>query len=200
MNASGYKGDVDETAPSATSETGTAPGNTETQEFPDAEILDGGNDLETLKKALASADDQIKRQGAEFQNYRRRTDTEKQQMVGFGKSLVLQQLLDVFDDLNRSVIASVDAPVRTEDELTKSFDSLRSGVDLAYKKLMDELGKMDVNVIDVVGQPFNEEYHEAVMQQPAPDGAEPGQILTEVQRGFTLGDRVLRHAKVIVAS
>ena len=200
MKPSEFNEGVDATASPATSETQTAPGDPGRQELPEVDSLDEGNELEYLQKALAKSDDQIKRKAAEFQNYRRRTEEEKKQMVGLGKRLVLKELLDVFDDLNRSVMASVDAPLGTQDELSKSFDSLRSGVDLAYKKLMDELGKMNVSVIDVVGQPFDEEYHEAVMQQPAPEGVEPGQILTEVQRGFTLGDIVLRHAKVIVAS
>ena len=158
------------------------------------------DELAEMQARLQKAEDQIKRQAAEFQNYRRRTDTEKRQTASIGKSMVLQRLLDVFDDVNRSVVASVDAPTSTPEELQKSFDSLRSGVDLAYQKLMDELGKLDVHVIEAEGRQFDEELHEAVMQQPAPEGVEPGTILTEVQRGFTMGERVLRHAKVIVAS
>ena len=69
------------------------------------------SDLESVQKALAQSEHQRKRQAAEFQNFKRRTQAEKQQMVGLGKSLVLQSLLDVFDDLNRSVLAAVEAPV-----------------------------------------------------------------------------------------
>lgn len=160
----------------------------------------------SLEEQLIQATDQIKRQAAEFQNYRRRTEIEKRQMVSIGKSLVLERLLDVFDDLQRSVIAAQDAEPEAEMETAqtrdaqKSFESLRSGLELAHQKLMDELKKLDVVVIKSVGQAFDEEIHEAIMQQPASEGEEIGVVLAEVQRGFKLGDRVLRHAKVIVSS
>ncbi len=158
----------------------------------------------SLEKQLIQATDQIKRQAAEFQNYRRRTEIEKRQMVSIGKSLVLERLLDVFDDLQRSVIAAQDAEPEAETAQThdaqKSFESLRSGLELAHQKLMDELKKLDVVVIESIGQVFDEEIHEAVMQQPATEGKETGIVLAEIQRGFKLGDRVLRHAKVVVSS
>jgi len=160
----------------------------------------------SLQDQFIQATDQIKRQAAEFQNYRRRTEIEKRQMVSIGKSLVLEQLLDVFDDLQRTVVAAreVESDAATESgairDAQKSFDSLRSGLELAHQKLMDQLKRLDVVVIESVGQAFDEELHEAVMQQPAPEGEETGVVLAEVQRGFKLGDRVLRHAKVIVSS
>ena len=158
----------------------------------------------SLEEQLIQATDQIKRQAAEFQNYRRRTEIEKRQMVSIGKSLVLERLLDVFDDLQRSVIAAQDAEPEAETAQThdaqKSFESLRSGLELAHQKLMDELKKLDVVVIESIGQVFDEEIHEAVMQQPATEGKETGIVLAEIQRGFKLGDRVLRHAKVVVSS
>ena len=194
--AGGVGGPDRANGPVGTSESSEAPG----IENANTEKAETVIDLDSLKAALAKSEDQRKRQAAEFQNFKRRTESEKRQMVVLGKSMVLQQLLDVFDDLNRSVTAAVDASANTKEEARNSFESLKSGVDIAYKKLMDELGKLNVVVIETVGQPFSEEFHEAVMQQPAPDGEEPGTILTEVLRGFTLGDRVLRHAKVIVAS
>jgi molecular chaperone GrpE len=156
--------------------------------------------ISSLQRELDQTTDQVKRQAAEFQNYRRRTESEKQQMVSFGKSIVLQQLLDVFDDLQRSVTAATEAHLGTVEDVERAFDSLRTGVELANQKLMDELTKLNVEVIESIGHPFDEEFHEAVMQQPAGDGDDAGIVLAEVQRGFKLGDRVLRHAKVIVSS
>lgn len=154
----------------------------------------------SLQDELAQVTDQMKRQAAEFQNYRRRTETEKQQMVAFGKSLVLQQLLDVFDDLQRSVVAAQEVKMDVVDDVRKSFESLRSGVELAEQKLMDELKRLDVEIIECVGESFDEDFHEAVMQQPSQEGENVGIVLSQVQRGFKMGDRVLRHAKVIVSS
>ncbi len=156
----------------------------------------------SIEAQLTQATDQIKRQAAEFQNYRRRTENEKRQMFSIGKSYVLEQLLDVFDDLQRTMIAAQEAAPDADSEsgTWKSFDSLKSGLELAHQKLMVELKKLDVVIIESVGQAFDEELHEAIMQQPAQEGEDVGIVLTEVQRGFKLGDRVLRHAKVIVSS
>lgn len=156
------------------------------------------DELRALANELERTQDQIKRQAAEFQNYRRRTEQEKAQMVEFGKKLVVEQLLDIIDDFQRSLEAATEAA--EEEESSPAFDSLRSGVEMVYAKLMDELGKLGVETIDAVGEPFDEELHEALMQQPAPEGTEPGTVLTEIQQGYRLGDRVIRHARVVVAT
>jgi molecular chaperone GrpE len=153
-------------------------------------------EVEGLRKELSDATDRLMRQAAEFQNYRRRTEKEKSQMVSFGKSLVIQQLLDVVDDFHRSIEAG-----RNVDEPTgRGYESLLSGIELAYQKLMDELKKLGVEPIQSEGEPFNEEFHEAVMQQPVGPDEETGIVVTEIQRGYRMDDRVLRHAKVIVSS
>jgi len=153
-------------------------------------------ELESLRQELAETTNRLMRQAAEFQNYRRRTEKEKSQMVSFGKSLVIQQLLDVVDDFQRSIEAG-----RNVDEPTgRGYESLLSGIELAYQKMMDELKKLGVEPIQSVGEPFSEELHEAVMQQPAGPDEETGIVVTEIQRGYRMEDRVLRHAKVIVSS
>lgn len=157
-------------------------------------------DSESLQKELEGVTDRLQRQVAEFQNYRRRTEQEKGQMVLFGKSMVIQQLLDVFDDFHRSIEASNQAQENSDVAPLAAYESLKSGVELAYQKLMDELKKMDVVPLSVVGQPFDEELHEAVMQQPVGEDGEVGVVITEIQRGFRMGDKVLRHAKVVVST
>jgi molecular chaperone GrpE len=72
-------------------------------------------------------------------------------------------------------------------------------VGLVYRKFVDALKQLGVEPIEAEGQPFDEQEHEAVLQQPAPDGVAPGTVLSEVQRGYRLGERVIRHARVIVA-
>jgi molecular chaperone GrpE len=158
------------------------------------------SELEQLRKQRDEAAERLLRQAAEFQNYRRRTEQEKAQMVLFGKSIVIQQLLDVFDDFHRSIEAAERVNHEGSQVVNTAYDSLKSGVELAYRKLMDELKKLDVEPIEAEGTRFDERFHEAVMQQPVADGEEEGIIVAEIQRGYRMGERVLRHAKVVVSS
>ena len=164
------------------------------------ELADRGLEIEKLKEELEQTTDQLKRQAAEFQNYRRRTEQEKAQAVSLGKSIVIQTLLDVVDDFYRSLEATNQAESEAEGDLSPAYLSLKSGVELVYQKLMNELSKLNVTVMETVGQPFNEAEHEALMQQPAEDGQEAGIVISELQRGFRMGDKVLRHARVIVSA
>lgn len=164
------------------------------------ELADRAKEIDELKTELEAANDQWKRTAAEFQNYRRRTEQEKAQMVTFGKSLVVGQLLDIVDDFQRSLEATDKAEAETDTELSPAYRSLKSGVELVYQKLMDELSKLGVEAIEAEGEAFDEDMHEALMQQPAPDGVEEGTVLAVVQTGYRMGDRVLRHAKVVVAN
>ena len=164
------------------------------------ELADRGLEIEKLKEELEQSTDQLKRQAAEFQNYRRRTEQEKAQAVSLGKSIVIQKLLDVVDDFYRSLEATKQAESEADGELSPAYLSLKNGVELVYQKLMDELSKLNVTVMETVGQPFNEDEHEALMQQPAEEGQEVGIVISELQRGFRMGDKVLRHARVIVSA
>ncbi len=164
------------------------------------ELADRAKEIDELKTELEAANDQWKRTAAEFQNYRRRTEQEKAQMVTFGKSLVVGQLLDIVDDFQRSLEATDKAEAEADTELSPAYRSLKSGVELVYQKLMDELTKLGVEVIEAEGEAFDEDVHEALMQQPAPEGLDEGTVLAVVQTGYRMGDRVLRHAKVVVAN
>lgn len=149
-------------------------------------------EVERLKDELVRAEDQLLRQAAEYRNYRRRTEEEKQILVQIGKGSVIEQLLDVVDDFARSVAAS------KADGAT--VESIGQGIEMVYEKLMGELKKVGVVPIDAVGNPFDENEHDALMRQPAPEGIGPGTVLEEIQRGYRMDDRVLRHARVVVAS
>lgn len=164
------------------------------------ELADRAHEIERLNEELSQATDQLKRQAAEFQNYRRRTEQEKALSVSLGKSLVISSLLDIVDDFERSLEATNKAEAESGDEPSPMYQSLKSGVELVHQKLTGELRKLGVEPIDAVGQPFDEELHEAMMQQPASEGQEAGIVLTEIQRGYRMGDRILRHARVIVSS
>ncbi len=162
------------------------------------ELADRATELETLREQLEASQEQLLRNAAEFQNYRRRTEQEKTQLVELGKSLVIQQFLDVLDDFRRSLEAAEQVE-QTERQSGPAYRALKEGVELVYRKFMDELSKLGVEPIEAVGQPFDENEHEAMMQQPDSD-AEPGIIVEELQKGYRINDRILRHAKVIVAA
>ncbi len=164
------------------------------------ELADRASEIDKLKRELEQTTDKWKRQAAEFQNYRRRTEQEKARGVSLGKGLVIQQLLDVVDDFHRSLEATTQAELESEGKLSAAYQSLKSGVELVYQKLMSELERLGVHPIESVGKPFNEDEHEAVMQQEAADGEEAGIVLSEIQRGYRMGDKVLRHARVVVST
>jgi molecular chaperone GrpE len=150
--------------------------------------------LEELEQERDSLDDRLKRQAAEYQNFRRRTEEDKAKWTNDAKASVLKALLDVFDDLDRTREATAQA------EGEAALQALREGVDLVNKKFGETLDRLGVVAISAEGEPFDEHLHEALTQQPAPDGVEPGTVLIEYQKGYTLGERVLRHSKVVVAS
>ena len=176
-------------------------GQEETREFDRAEGLtsdDGSpSELESLRAERDDARDRLLRQAAEFQNFRKRTAQERDTLVELGKVLVIERMLEVVDDLERSLGAVDEAE---SDRDTRAYQALKQGFELVYRKLVDELVRLDVEPIEAVGQPFDENLHDAMMQQPAPQGIAPGTVLTEIQKGYRLGDRILRHSKVVVAN
>ena len=137
--------------------------------------------------------DRLLRLTAEYDNYRRRSVSDRQEAVRQGRAGALLPMLEVYDDLRRSL----DAAQQAADGAAN--DALVQGVELVFQKFSDALGKAGVTPIEAVGEPFSEELHEAMMQQPAPDDTASGTVLAEIQPGYRLGDRVLRHARVIVA-
>jgi len=141
--------------------------------------------------------DRLLRLTAEYDNYRRRSIADREEAVRQGRRAVLTPILDVYDDLTRSLDAAQRAA--QQDSGSPSFDALSQGIELVYQKFSDALERVGVTPIEAVGKPFDEDEHEAMMQQPAPDGTESGTVLAEIQPGYRLGDRVLRHARVIVA-
>ena len=156
-------------------------------------------DVERLRQELKETKERLLRQIAEFQNYRRRTEQEKNQWIQAGKTMVIQQMLELMDDFTRSIEAANQLESQHE-ELPPVYKLLKDGVVMVYEKFQNELSRLGVEPIEAVGQPFNEAEHEALMQQPAPDDGEAGIVLDEIQKGYRLGDRVLRHSKVIVSS
>ena len=164
---------------------------------PEADAPETPGDSADASADVQRLNDRLLRLSAEYDNYRRRSVTDREEAVRQGRRGVLIPVLDVYDDLRRSLDAARRAA--KQDATSPSFDALSQGVELVFQKFGDALEKAGVTEIDAVGKPFSEDEHEAMMQQPAPDGTDSGTVLAEIQPGYRLGDRVLRHARVIVA-
>ncbi len=160
---------------------------------------EGVIDDASLKAELKETKDRLLRQVAEFQNYRRRTEQEKNNLIRIGKEQVVQQMLEIFDDFTRSMEATKKAE-EVDEESGGAYQKLKEGLELMYDKFRNELNRLGVEPIDALGKSFNENEHEALMQQPAADDIEPGTVIEEIQKGYRMGDKVLRHSRVIVAS
>lgn len=146
------------------------------------------SELELLKDSLAEEKDKFMRLFAEFDNYRKRTSRESIEIRKTASSEVLSALLPVLDDFNRALV-----------ELKKSEnDSLYEGVELIHSKLNNILTTRGLKEIEVQpGDTFNAEFHEAITQVPAPNKKLVGKIVDVVEKGYTLGDKVLRYPKVV---
>lgn len=155
------------------------------------------SEINQLQDEIGKLQDQFTRQLADFQNYRRRTEAEIGRAAQYGRDEVTVLMLDVYDDLRRSLDAA--NQVESHQETHSGFNALKAGIQMIANNFAKHLEKLGVQAIPAVGQPFDERFHEALMQQPAPDGTESGIILTELQVGYAVGERVLRHSKVIVA-
>ena len=143
---------------------------------------------DALKDRIAELEDTTKRQLAEFENFRRRTDKEKAAMFDMGAKSVIEKILPVVDNFERG-LNSV-----PEGDSAKAF---ADGMNLIYKQLMGELEKIGVKPIEAKGQPFNPDFHNAVMQV-ASDELESGTVAEELLKGYTYHDTVVRHSMVSV--
>jgi molecular chaperone GrpE len=152
-------------------------------------------DLEEQRNRASDLEQQLLRRAAEFQNYRRRTQEDLQHAASRGRAEVIERMVEVLDDLRRSREAAEEAA--SGGDGGRLYEVLKEGVDLVYRKFEDRLAAFGVRPIEAVGQQFDEALHEALMQQES--DKPPGTVLAEIQKGYTMGDRVLRHAQVVVA-
>ena len=140
------------------------------------------------EEVIAVWRDKYMRLQAEFDNYRKRTLREKMDLVASGGADVLKNMLAVLDDMYRAVAAS---------EKSEDIDALREGEKLVLQKFEEALKQKNVTEIKAVGEEFNADYHEAVARFAAGEEMK-GKVIDVVQRGYMLGDKVLRYAKVVV--
>ena len=146
-------------------------------------------ELEKAQEALEEQKDKDLRLSAEFDNYRKRTLKEKAELILNGGEKSLGSILPVVDDFERAIKTM---------ETATDVNAVKEGVELIYNKFMAVLAQNGVKVIETKDQPLDTDFHEAIAVIPAPSEAQKGKILDCVQTGYTLNDKVLRHAKVVV--
>ena len=143
---------------------------------------------EAFKEQIAQLEDRVKRQMAEFENFRKRTEREKQAMFEMGAKSVIEKMLPVVDNFERG-LATVPEENRE--------DPFVDGMNRVYKQLLTELDNIGVKPIEAVGQEFDPNLHNAVMQVTSEE-YESGVVAQELQKGYTYRDNVVRHSMVAV--
>ena len=134
--------------------------------------------------------DRLLRTAAEFDNYRKRTERERRDLVEAAAANLIEDLLPVIDDLDRALDAPADDP---------GAAAYRRGVELIHRQLLEVLRRRGVEPLEVLGQDFDPAWHEALASEPAGDRRD-GEITAEIRRGYRIGSRLLRPAGVRVAS
>ncbi len=148
-----------------------------------------GVDTAELTKQRDDYYDRLLRQAAEFDNYRKRTDRERQQLADAAAADLIKDLLPLIDDLERALKADAGG---------EATGAIRRGVELIHKELLETLRKRGVTPIEALGQDFDPHFHMAVVTEDA-EGRREGEIIEEFTRGYMIGDRLLRPAMVKVA-
>jgi molecular chaperone GrpE len=138
---------------------------------------------------IADLEDRVKRQMAEFENFRKRTDKEKSQMYDMGAKNVIEKILPVIDNFERGL----------ESVPEGSDKAFVDGMQMIYKQLSGELEKLGVKPIEAVGQPFDPNFHNAVMQTESEE-YESGTVAQELQKGYMYHDTLVRPSMVSVVS
>ena len=148
---------------------------------------DQAEKLQEMGEKLAEMNDKYLRLYSEYENYRKRTNTEKAELIINGGKETIKAILPVVDDMERALQAMTD-------------EGEKEGVQLIYNKMMNILGQKGLKPIEAKGEKFDENLHEAVTQFPAADESMKGKVVDVVEKGYYLNDKVLRYAKVVVAS
>ncbi|TVP49863.1 MAG: nucleotide exchange factor GrpE [Mongoliibacter sp.] len=147
---------------------------------------------EKLKQEVQELKDKYLRLYSEFENYRRRTAKEKLDLIKTASEDLIKEILPVIDDFERSFKAS---------QVISEADKVREGNQLVFQKLLKVLEGKGVKVMsDLVGNNFDSETQEAITQIPAPNEELKGKVIDVVENGYTLGDKVVRYAKVVIGA
>jgi len=161
------------------------------EEKPVSDVVDEpAKKLAETEQQLAQYKDLLLRKAAEFENYKKRVDNESATIIRFANEDLIGEIIPVLDDFERFLKSAKEQ---------KNHEVLSRGVELVYQKLLKTLESQGVKAFETVGKEFDVHYHDALMQVHR-EGVPPHMILEEVEKGYLLNEKVIRHAKVVVSS
>jgi molecular chaperone GrpE len=146
---------------------------------------------EKLRQENAALNDKYLRLFAEFDNYKRRTQKERMELLQTAGKDVIVSLLTILDDFDRANKAA---------ETAVEVGPIKEGVQLVHNKLVSLLSQKGLKVMESINTPFDTDLHEAITKIPAPSEELKGKVIDELEKGYTLNDKVIRFAKVVVGS
>ncbi len=162
----------------------------EEQQVDTADVADNlAAEVEELKKKVEKLNHDLLLSRADFDNYRKRTLREKAELLKNGGEDCLKHILPIIDDFERGLLSISE---------TSEVEAVKEGMNLIYNKFKTYLEQHGVKEIKTDKQDFDTEYHEAVTTFPVEDESQKGKIIDCVQKGYTLNDKVIRYAKVVV--
>lgn len=161
----------------------------ETSQIEDEEANEVIDEYEEAKKELEELKDAHLRLRAEYDNYRKRTLKEKSDLIKYGGEKTITGFLGIMDDLELA-IANI--------QKAESIEGVVEGVELIHSKFISALKAQGVNAMEVIGEEFDADKHEAIAMVPTEEKEQKGKIIDCIQTGYTLNDKVIRHPKVVV--
>lgn len=147
------------------------------------------NELDTLKKEIEEQKEKFIRLYADFDNFKRRNAKERVELIQTAGKEVIQSMLEVLDDCERA-----------EKQMNQSEDlkQIKEGIGLVFNKFRNILQSRGLKEMKSIGEAFNPDFHEAITEIPVPDENMKGKIVDEVEKGYTLNDKIIRFSKVVV--
>lgn len=162
----------------------------ETSENTEENSGKNNSELDELQKKYDTLNQQYLRLAADFDNYRKRQEHEREELLKFGTENALKKMIEVLDNFERGKKAL---------ENVEDCQTVKDSFDLVHKQVVEALTKLGLEVIETEGKEFDPNFHDAVMQTPTSDKPEHT-IINELQKGYKMGDKVLRPALVNVAT
>ena len=146
-------------------------------------------EVDILNKQVSDLKDKYLRLVADFDNFRKRTAKERLELIQTASKDLISDLLPVLDDSERA---------EKQMEKTQEIEAIKEGERLVFNKLRSTLQVKGLRPMETIGKDFNPEYHEAITEIPAPSESLKGKVIDEVEKGYYLNDKIIRHAKVVV--
>ena len=167
-----------------------AAGEVAVEGLPDAESSESG-ELEKLEFQVSEAKDKYLRLYSDFENYKKRVNRERIDMVKTAGQDIMASILPMLDDMERAIKAMAEA---------KDVNAVKEGIELVYQKMKSITEGKGLKAMDAVGKDFDADLHDAIANVPVNDQKQKGKVIEEIEKGYYLNDKVIRHAKVVVGN